>query len=202
MRIEALWFTGSVAHSIELLPDDDTDVWFRRRWAALADAGLPSAQRVRSDTNRPHVTLLAARHIAAAADAVLGPAAQRLPLKCIIGAPVVFGHGSRHTLALLVVPSTELLSLHAQVARTVRGHTVDPDATEAGAENPSTFAHVDPGAWTPHITLARRLTSAQVGEALVALESLGKPDRTCTFTALRRWDPDAGTEHVVAGRAC
>ena len=71
MRIEALWFTGSVAHSIELLPDDDTDVWFRRRWAALADAGLPSAQRVRSDTNRPHVTLLAARHIAAAADAVL-----------------------------------------------------------------------------------------------------------------------------------
>ncbi|MDJ0029175.1 2'-5' RNA ligase family protein [Gordonia alkanivorans] len=191
-----------MAYSIELLPDNDTDAWVRRRWSALADVGLPSAQRVRSDTNRPHVTLLAARHIASAADAALGPAGQRLPMKCIIGAPVVFGHGSRHTLALLVVPSTELLSLHAQVARTVRGHTVDPDDTEAGAENPSTFAHVDPGAWTPHITLARRLTSAQVGEALVALESLGKPDRMCTFTALRRWDPDARTEHVVAGRAC
>ncbi len=197
-----LWLTTSVAHSIELLPDDDTDAWVRRRWSALADVGLPSAQRVRSDTNRPHVTLLAARHIASAADAALGPAGQRLPMKCIIGAPVVFGHGSRHTLALLVVPSTELLSLHAQVARTVRGHTVHPDDAADGAENPSTFAHVDPGGWTPHITLGRRFTYQQVGEALATLEPLGEPDRICTFTALRRWNPDAGTEHVVAGRAC
>ncbi len=195
--------TTSVAHSIELLPDDDTDHWFRHRWAALADADLPSAQRIRSDTNRPHVTLLAARHIATAADVALGPAAQRLPLNCLIGAPIVFGHGSRHTLALLVVPSTELLSLHAQVARTVREHTAHRDEdVQDDDPTPSTFAHVDPGAWTPHFTLARRLSFTQVGEALGTLESLGKPDRICTFTALRRWDPDAGTEHVVAGRAC
>ncbi|MEO9330042.1 2'-5' RNA ligase family protein [Gordonia aurantiaca] len=191
-----------MAHSIELLPDEDSDAWLRQRWAALADVGLSSAQRIRSATNRPHVTLLAARHIAASADAALAPTAQRLPLKALIGAPIVFGHGSRHVLALLVVPNTELLSIHAQVARTVRGHTVHPDDIADGLDAPSTFDHVDPGAWTPHITLARHLTYHQVGEALATLESLGRPDKQCTFTAVRRWDPDAKTEHVVAGRAC
>ena len=191
-----------MAHSIELLPDDDSDAWLRRRWTALAKVGLPSAQRVRSDTNRPHVTLLAARHISAAADAALAPVAQRLPLPAFIGAPIVFGHGSRHVLALLVVPNPELLSLHAVVARTIRAHTVYPDDAAAGSEEPSTFDHVAPGAWTPHITLARRLTHHQVGEALATLESLGPPSRRCTFTAVRRWDPDAKAEHVVAGRSC
>ncbi|GAC01542.1 hypothetical protein GONAM_28_00440 [Gordonia namibiensis NBRC 108229] len=88
------------------------------------------------------------------------------------------------------------------MSRTVRGHTVHPDDVAAGIDNPSTFAHVEPGGWTPHITLGRRLTYHQIGEALATLEPLGEPDRVCTFTALRRWDPDAGTEYVVAGRAC
>ena len=49
-----------MAHSIELLLDQRADTTIRRLWHALADAGLPSQLRVTSDTNRPHITLVAA----------------------------------------------------------------------------------------------------------------------------------------------
>ncbi len=191
------WLTDHVAHSIELLPDEATDSRIRHQWSALTGAGLTSAGQARAKTNRPHVTLVAAAKIAAAADTALLPAAGRLPLECTIGAPVVFGHGARHTLARLIVPNTELLSLHGQVSHLVTGLT-SPDDPDAGGRR---FGHVAPGAWTAHITLARRLTAVDVGIALQTLDGLGPTETSCTFVALRRWDSDARTEHILPSPA-
>ncbi|MXP21242.1 2'-5' RNA ligase family protein [Gordonia sp. HNM0687] len=180
-----------MAHSIELLPDDSIDARIRAEWQALADAGLPSAARIRASSNRPHVTLIAAGHIDGGVDATLADCAGDLPLPCRIGAPLLFGHGSRRILARLVVPSAALLSVHARVFE-----TATPFLGDAGA-----FAHAAPDSWTPHITLARRVETAQVAAVLEVLDALGPFDAAGSFTALRRWDPDNRLEHIVAGSA-
>lgn len=188
--------TGAVAHSIELLPDDETDARIRAQWRALVDADLPSAATIRSSTNRPHVTLVAAGRISASADTAILPVAQRLPIRARLGAPIVFGGGSHHTLARLVVPSSDLLSIHAQVARLAGPAMVD----DAGV--PTLFAHSAPGCWTPHITLARRLSGEQVAAALAVLATVDSREPAIVFDAVRRWDSDAKSEHVLPGRAC
>ena len=50
-----------MAHSLEVLLDDHGEAAVRSIWQALEDAGLPSQVRVKSPTNRPHVTLVAAQ---------------------------------------------------------------------------------------------------------------------------------------------
>ena len=83
-------------------------------WRALADAGLPSQLKVTSDTNRPHITLIAAERIDPGIDEELTWLAAELPLPAVLGAPLVFG-GDRMTLARLVIPSDALLASHELV---------------------------------------------------------------------------------------
>lgn len=173
--------------SIELLPDDRSDAVIRAQWTALSDAGLPSRGDLHADTNRPHATLLAAPAIDAGALDLLAPVAMRLPLTCRLGAPIVFGSGGHRTLARLVVPSAELLSVHATVLR-----LLGPIVGDA-------FAHSDPGQWTPHLTLARRLDA---GSVAAALDVLPADDVSITFGALRQWDGDTKTARTLSGRAC
>ncbi|MFW0791566.1 2'-5' RNA ligase family protein [Gordonia sp. CPCC 205333] len=177
-----------MTHSIELLLDDAVDRRIRGQWAAVANAGLPSQADVATETNRPHVTLLAAPVIDGGAPQVLGPVAMRLPITCRLGAVVVFGSGSHRTLARLVVPSADLLSVHATVVRLVT------PLLPGGA-----VPHTAPGAWTPHVTIARRMTPDQIS---AALDSLDVDDAAITFTGLRHWDGDAKTERVLSGRDC
>lgn len=178
-----------MAHSIELLLDPSTDTAIRAVWQALADAGLPSQMQVKSATNRPHITLLAAQRIRPEVDEVLRVLAPRLPLDCVVGAHVVFGGpafgGSRLTLARLIVPSAELLALQAEIYRLALPYV-------AGQPHP----HCRPGHWTAHATLGRRLTSIEVGAALGLAEEAA-PDLTAEFVALRRWDSDARTDHLL-----
>jgi hypothetical protein len=173
-----------MAHSIELLLDSRTDTAIRAAWQALADAGLPSQVNVKSATNRPHITLLAAQRISPEVDEVLRGLAPRLPLVCVVGAHVVFG-GPRLTLARLIVPSAELLALHAEIYRLALPYVV-------GQPHP----HCRPGHWTAHATLGRRLTAIEVGAALGLAEEVA-PDLTAEVVALRRWDSDARTDHVL-----
>lgn len=178
-----VWSNSRVAHSIELLFDDDTDAALQRVWQALTDAGVPSQQRVQSATNRPHVTVVVADYLDPAVDAELTALHDRLPLPCRIGAPLVFGHG-RFVLAHLIVPSLPLLDLHDQVHRICLPHM-----------RSGPFGHARPGQWTPHATLGRRLDATQLA---AALEVSGvTEEREASFTALRRWDGDARTEHVL-----
>ncbi len=135
-----------MAHSIELLLDDHSDAAIRQLWAALDDAGLPSQLRVKSATNRPHITMLAAERIAPDVDAALAALGPRFPLDITIGAPLIFT-GARLTLARLGVASEPLLDLHREVYQRCLQHV---------AGEP--YRHSAPGHWTPHVTLGRRLT--------------------------------------------
>jgi hypothetical protein len=173
-----------MAHSIELLFDPDSDAAIRDVWQLLADADLPSHMNVRSGTNRPHITLLAADRIDAGVDDVLAELCSALPLPCLIGAPMVFGDG-RLTLVRSVVPSARLLALHHEVYQRCLPHV------------PGTpFAHCEPDQWSPHTTLGRRLSSIQLGQALSEVPGIGR-DITAMATGLRRWDGDQREEHVL-----
>jgi 2'-5' RNA ligase len=153
--------------SIELLFDPDTEARVRADWDALAAAGLSSLAAHTSPSNRPHVTLLVRPDLAitAFADAI-----RLLPLRVVLGAPIVFRHGDRGVLARHIVPSEELLRLHRAV------HDAAPPGPDA--------AHTAPGDWVPHVTLARRLRLESLPDALrlIGAEHAG------SGVELRRWD--------------
>ena len=175
-----------MAHSIELLLDTGSDAAVRAQWRALADVGLPSQVHVKSATNRPHITLVAARRIRPDVDESMRALASRLPLDCVIGATLVFG-GPRLTLTRLIVPSPALLGLHAEVYRFSLPHvTGEP------------FAHCAPGHWTPHVTLGRRFTAAEIGPALAVVDRCGG-DLAARVVGLRRWDSDERSDHLLVG---
>jgi 2'-5' RNA ligase len=170
-----------MAHSIELIFDEHTDAVIGNQWAALADAGLPSQGNVRTSSNRPHVTLIAADSIDPAIDTDLSTLSDVVGMTVNIGALLIF-RGRRATAARLVVPSQPLLQLHARIFQLAVSHiTGDP------------LTHVAPDSWTPHITLARRLDHGQIDDVVTALGD--SPD---TFTAkvagLRRWNGDSREE--------
>ena len=153
--------------SIELLLDEISENAVRAEWDALAAAGLSSLAAHTAPSNRPHVTLLvrsALEHLDV--DAL----ATRAAFEVRLGAPVLFGDGDRRVLARSVIPSSALLALHDDV------HS----AAGPGDEAP----HTAPGAWTPHVTLARRVRLQDLERALplVGEELIG------TARALRRWD--------------
>ena len=164
-----------MVHSVELLFDPDTEATLRRIWDELAAADLPS----RVPAGRPHVTVAVAERIAPDVDALLQPIAQRLPLECGVGAPLLFGQ-SNAVLARLIVPTAELLSLHADVHRVCGPHLL-----------PGPLPHSLPDQWTAHVTLARRIEGAQLGPVLRIAGQ--PPEIRGRLAGLRRWD---GTERV------
>jgi hypothetical protein len=172
-----------MVHSVELLFDAETDAAVRRIWDDLAQAGIRSLAGHRSPTNRPHVTVTVAEHIDGGVDEALVPLLDRLPLSCVIGAPMLFGAGP-FTLVRLVVPSAELLSLHADVHRVCLPQM---------AERP--LPHADPGRWTPHVTLARRVPADQLATA-VALPR-GNRDLPARVVGLRHWDGNLKIAHLI-----
>ena len=172
-----------MAHSIELLLDERADTAVRQMWRALADAGLPSQLKVTADTNRPHITLVAAERIDPGIDEELTWLTAALPRPAVLGAPLVFG-GDRLTLARLVVPSDSLLAAHEQVYDDCLPYVTNR------------FAHSAPGRWTPHVTLGRRFTPTQVAEALAAVDGI-TADIRAGIVGLRRWDGDAKREYLI-----
>lgn len=171
-----------MVQSIELLLDDEGDAAVRASWAALAEAGLPSLASHMGDSNRPHVTVAVTDESGfERADAGLravfeGWNLAGAGLPSTIGAPMLFGgHKRRWVVARQIVPSRPLLTLHAAVHRTLQLHTLDVPIVALTA----------PDAWTPHVTLARRIDAARLGEALGAVDAAPLP---CRFVGARRWD--------------
>lgn len=173
-----------MVHSIELTLDAGADAAVRGLWQALADAGVPSQAGHRSPTNRPHVTVTVAAQMSADAEVDLVALQDRLPLPCRLGAPMVFGRGP-YTLVLLVIPSVELLDLHAQVNRICLPHM------ESGP-----LRHTLSGQWTPHVTLARRVHAELLEQALTVVGT--GTDIEGEFVGLRHWDGDARQEHPIS----
>jgi len=168
-----------MVHSIELVFDPGTEAAIRHIWESLAAAGIPS----QAPASRPHVTLAVAERIAADVDVLLRPVSQQLPLVAAIGAPVLFGRANV-VFARLVVPTTELLALHAEVHRLCLPHIA-----------PAPMLNCLPGQWTAHVTLARRVGGTQLGRAL---RIAGRPSQIDgRFAALRRWDGNKRTEYLL-----
>ncbi len=161
-------------HALELLPDDAGCEVVRRDWQALHDARLPSQLDHRGTTNSPHVTVVAAPALATdderRARELVVPL---LPIEVRAGGIGILG-GTRVSLVRLLDVPDELvravLDLRADVA----------DVQHVG--------------WLPHVTLARRISRVEVP---AALEVLGHADAVLSLTALRRWDPEAGTVTIL-----
>jgi hypothetical protein len=168
-----------MVHSIELVFDRDTEAAIRRIWEDLAAAGIPS----QAPASRPHVSLVVAERIAPDVDALLQPVAQRLPLGCAVGASLLFGR-SNAVLARLIVPTAELLAVHAEVHRMCGPYLA-----------PGPMPNSLPGQWTGHVTLARRVGGAQLGRAL---RIAARPSEIRgSFAGLRRWDGNKRVEHLI-----
>jgi 2'-5' RNA ligase superfamily len=173
-----------MVHSVELIFDDDTDAAVRRVWDELMAAGVRSQAGHRSPSNRPHATLTVAEGMDAAVDTALRPVLARLPLECTIGAPMLFG-GRAFTLVRLLVPSAELLALHQEVHRLCLPHMPN-----------GVLPHADPGHWTPHVTLARRVPADQLPAAF-AVASVTRDVRG-RAVGLRHWDGDEKIEYPIS----
>ncbi|WP_423919003.1 2'-5' RNA ligase family protein [Frigoribacterium sp. 2-23] len=183
-------------HSIELLLDDATDAAIRAEWAALAAAGLPSQQNHAGESNAPHVTLLARPLIEPVHDEALRElfASPALPLAIELGSLLVFGAPPRGlVLVRPVVVSAALLELHRAAHRAAPVAATAPDAR-----------HTTPDHWTPHVTLAHRLTPEQLAAAIETLDAVepiapptdGGDARSPRASAVqaRRWD---STERTI-----
>ncbi|PNW09814.1 hypothetical protein C1632_05290 [Microbacterium testaceum] len=171
------------AVSLDLVFDDETDAAVRAEWNALLAADLPSQARHRGESNRPHATLLVRSSLAPFDVADL---CGFLPLSLTFGAPLLFGAGRHRVIARSVVPTAAVLALHARLHE-LAGPGADVDRTV-------------PGAWTPHVTLARRVPLDRIGEALDALGHHGGGDLEARAVAIRRWDAATKTVTDLVGR--
>ena len=163
--------------SIELTFDPETDAAIRAQWDGLASADLPSLASHAGATNRPHVTL-------AAGDSLVDAFAERgefaLPIEARFGGILLFSLSKgRFVLARAVVVSSPLLAMHSAVHAAVSGVS----------------EQTVPGAWSPHVTLSRRLTRDQVAAALPLLGDIPPG----AFTAVRLWDSVEKTITPLAG---
>jgi 2'-5' RNA ligase len=166
-----------VVQSVELLLDPDADALIRNQWVRLAAAGLPSQALHTGDSNAPHVTLAARGSIDPALEPALRRALAVLPLPVGLGALACFGQ-RRLVLVRLVVASAALLRVQAEIQSALGADPADPAGT----------SHFAPGRWTPHVTLARRLSPEQLALAVSLLD--GEHDSAMAAGG-RRWDSDA-----------
>ncbi|MCT7659863.1 2'-5' RNA ligase family protein [Mycobacterium deserti] len=173
-----------MVHSIELLFDPHIEAAVRQSWDDLTEAGIRSKAAHTSPSNRPHVTLIVAEEMDDAVNVALRPVLKRLPLVCTVGAPMLFG-GRAFILVRLLVPSADLMALHADVHESCLPHMPK-----------GTLPHANPGQWTPHVTLARRVSPDQLPTALT-VKSVAR-DIQGSAVGLRHWDGDAKIEYPIS----
>jgi 2'-5' RNA ligase len=162
-----------MAQSVELTLDTSAEAALVAQWDRLAAAGLAKPKRPEPHGHHlPHITLFAADSIPEAAESVLPEIVAGVDLKVHIGALMIFGPRKGECILVRhVAASVELLELQQQVARTCKA---DPTG------------QFGPGRWSPHVTLARRVSSDHVGKAISVLGSRGELD--ATIQRCRRWD--------------
>ncbi|QLY33764.1 2'-5' RNA ligase family protein [Nocardia huaxiensis] len=166
-----------MVQSVELILDETSEAEIHRQWQTLAAAGLHAP----SPAHRPHITVAVAQEIWPRLDKTLGQQGfQPFPLR--LGGLLVFGARSP-ILVRAVVPSAELLTLQHKIFEVI-------------AACPGIPTNLRPDAWTPHVTLARRLREGQLQAALDAVGS--DRDYRATVVGIRRWDGDRRLEWPVA----
>jgi hypothetical protein len=160
--------------ALEAVLDPASDAAVREVWRVLDEAGLPSQAKHRSPTNAPHVTLVSApvidEHAVALGAARIVPL---LPLELPVSACVALGDGPRYAVALLCAPPAAAVAAVEEVASAVGDEWA--------------------GAWVAHVTLALRMSAAEVGAALEVLEDTGARPTEVRLVEVRHWDPAART---------
>jgi 2'-5' RNA ligase len=165
-----------MVQSVELVLDAALDAAVREEWELLRAAGLPSQARHTGASNAPHVTLGVADEVDDTTERALAAVDYGAGEPVRLGGLLVFP-GRAAVVSRLVVPTAGLLATHRAVA----------DATEAMPGRPATTA---PDAWTPHVTLARRLDAEQLAAVLALLADRPR-ELVGTIGGGRRWDGDA-----------
>jgi 2'-5' RNA ligase len=170
-------FAGMM-RSVELTLTDTSDTAFRVVWAALDEAGLASSGRSASPTNRPHITLVAGASLALPT----WPASLVPPPSVVLGGLTLFPAGrGRSVLVRAVVVDEALAAFHRAVHELVPGGV------------PTSL----PGHWSPHITLARRLTPPEVGTAVSVVAALPEL-ASASVGGVRFWSGDDRTVTPLA----
>jgi 2'-5' RNA ligase len=160
--------------TVELLADDGLDRAVRAAWRRLDQVGLPSLAQHGHPTNRPHLTLASAEEWPPTAAAALADALRALPIGVRLDRLLFFG-GRAGVLAWSVDGGPALREVQARVWSALDG----ADRNQQHA----------PGAWTPHISLARRLQPDQAPLAAVALGGIvadGTLDRARSYDSATR----------------
>ena len=123
-----------MVHSVELVFDPDTEAAIRHIWDELRDAGIPS----QAPASRPHATLTVAERIDPDVDELLRSLGRSVPVRVPDRRAAVLRR-AKAVLARLVVPTTELLDVHAEVHRLCLPHThPGPMANALPAAGPHT----------------------------------------------------------------
>jgi 2'-5' RNA ligase len=162
-----------MAQSVELTLDSAAEAALVAQWDRLAAAGIAKPKRPEPHGHHlPHITLYAADAIPEGAESVLPEIVAGVNLTVHIGALMIFGsRKSESILVRHVAASVQLLELQQRVAR-------------ACAADPA--GQFGQGRWSPHVTLARRVSSDHLGKAVSVLGSRGELD--ATIQRCRRWD--------------
>jgi 2'-5' RNA ligase len=162
-----------MAQSVELTLDSAAEAALVAQWDRLAAAGIAKPKRPEPHGHHlPHITLYAADAIPEGAESVLPEIVAGVNLTVHIGALMIFGpRKSESILVRHVAASVQLLELQQRVAR-------------ACAADPA--GQFGQGRWSPHVTLARRVSSDHLGKSVSVLGSRGELD--ATIQRCRRWD--------------
>lgn len=156
--------------TVELLGDDGLNRAVREAWRRLDQAGLASLARHQHPTNRPHLTLASADELPPGASAVIADALRALPVPVRLDG-LHFFRGRAGVLAWAVDGGEALRRLQAQIWSALGGADRNPQH--------------EPGAWTPHISLARRLRPDQ---ELLAAALIGETAAVGELSRARSYD--------------
>ena len=162
-----------MAQSVELALDSKAEAALVSQRDRLAAAGLARPKHPEPYQHHlPHITLYAADAIPEAAESVLPGIVAGIDLSVQIGALMIFGPRKGECILVRhVAASVELLELQQRVA------------AACGADPNGQFGF---GRWSPHVTLARRVSSEHVGKAVKVLGPHG--ELNATAQRCRRWD--------------
>lgn len=160
--------------TVELLGDDELDRAVRTAWRRLDQTGLSALARHQHPTSRPHLTLASAEQLPPGAAAALADALGALPIQVRLDRLQFFG-GRAGVLAWVVDGGSTLRDLQAKVWSALDGADRNPQH--------------EPGTWTPHMSLARRLRPEQAPLAAVALGGIvagGTLNRARSYDSVTR----------------
>ena len=172
-----------MVQSVELLLDARLESTVRHEWEALIAAGVTRRLRRGGEPAVPHITVGVAASIPARVEDAFQTIDHGVGPELRLGGLLLLG-GRSSVLVRLVVPSAPLLDLQATVWAALQECPGVPDT-------------MAPGRWTPHVTLARRVTSSDLSTAVDVLGA--RTSAEGSVAGMRRWDGDARRAWALGG---